>query len=110
MRFGLKVNPGTWNEATRWAGIADRPTSKAQRRAYAHRPSWRSARPVALAIDDEEKQFTDALIAGLGVVLTGRQRLSTAVEGPGTAGRARPSDGRRSMGQLCCAAMERPAR
>jgi alkanesulfonate monooxygenase SsuD/methylene tetrahydromethanopterin reductase-like flavin-dependent oxidoreductase (luciferase family) len=23
MRFGLKVNPGTWEEATRWAGIAD---------------------------------------------------------------------------------------
>jgi alkanesulfonate monooxygenase SsuD/methylene tetrahydromethanopterin reductase-like flavin-dependent oxidoreductase (luciferase family) len=23
MRFGLKVNPGTWNEATLWAGIAE---------------------------------------------------------------------------------------
>jgi alkanesulfonate monooxygenase SsuD/methylene tetrahydromethanopterin reductase-like flavin-dependent oxidoreductase (luciferase family) len=23
MRFGLKVNPGTWEEATRWAGVAD---------------------------------------------------------------------------------------
>lgn len=23
MRFGLKVNPGTWEEATRWAGIAE---------------------------------------------------------------------------------------
>lgn len=23
MRFGLKVNPGTWDEATRWAGIAE---------------------------------------------------------------------------------------
>jgi alkanesulfonate monooxygenase SsuD/methylene tetrahydromethanopterin reductase-like flavin-dependent oxidoreductase (luciferase family) len=23
MRFGLKVNPATWEEATRWAGIAD---------------------------------------------------------------------------------------